>query len=103
MGSRSTYLRGGFGGFHGRALRRGDLVETPALDASCFPALRQTLAAGRARMVYPRWSATERIDLLAPGPYSIRFVPGRHWPLFGETARERSARQYHSPTVRAIG
>jgi biotin-dependent carboxylase-like uncharacterized protein len=26
MGSRSTYLSGGFGGFEGRALRRGDLV-----------------------------------------------------------------------------
>jgi len=26
MGSRSTYLRGGFGGFEGRALRQGDLL-----------------------------------------------------------------------------
>jgi allophanate hydrolase subunit 2 len=40
-------------------------------------------------MVYPAWSATERVDLLTPGPYSIRFVPGRHWPLFAEAARER--------------
>jgi allophanate hydrolase subunit 2 len=40
-------------------------------------------------MAYPRWSATERIDLLTPGPYTIRFMSGRHWPLFTEAARER--------------
>jgi antagonist of KipI len=89
MGSRSTYLRGGFGGFHGRALRRGDLLDTPALDPARFPSLREKLAGGRARMAYPSWSATERVELLTRGPYSIRFVPGRHWPLFPEEARER--------------
>jgi biotin-dependent carboxylase-like uncharacterized protein len=89
MGSRSTFLRGGFGGFHGRALRRGDLLDAPPLEAARFPALHQKLEAERARMVYPRWSATERVDLLTPGPYSIRFVPGRHWPLFAEAVRER--------------
>ena len=26
MGSKSTYLRGGFGGFEGRALRKGDMI-----------------------------------------------------------------------------
>jgi antagonist of KipI len=89
MGSRSTYLRGAFGGFHGRALRRGDLLDTPALDAARFPGLHHRLVAGRARMAYPGWSAAERVDLLSPGPYSIRFMPGRHWLRFGEAARER--------------
>jgi len=27
MGSRSTYIRGGFGGLHGRALAKGDIIE----------------------------------------------------------------------------
>lgn len=27
MGSRSTYIRGGFGGFHGRALAKGDIIQ----------------------------------------------------------------------------
>jgi antagonist of KipI len=89
MGSRSTYLRGAFGGFHGRALRRGDLLDTPALDPARFPGLHQKLAVGRARMAYPAWSAAERVDLLMPGPYPIHFVPGRHWPLFAEATRER--------------
>jgi antagonist of KipI len=41
MGSRSTYLRGGFGGFNGRALRDGDRLEIgngPAGPASGGPA-----------------------------------------------------------------
>jgi antagonist of KipI len=89
MGSRSTFLRGGFGGFHGRALRRGDLLDAAALEPERFPALHRRLAAERARMAYPRWSATERVDLLSPGPYPIRFVPGRHWPLFADALRQR--------------
>jgi len=32
LGSRSTYLRGGFGGFHGRALRDGDVLQAPDLS-----------------------------------------------------------------------
>jgi len=44
MGSRSTYLRGGFGGFQGRALREGDLIPVgqtafhlPSLAGREFP------------------------------------------------------------------
>jgi antagonist of KipI len=37
MGSRSTYLRGGIGGFHGRALRDGDLLEAGSDPAAPAP------------------------------------------------------------------
>lgn len=44
MGSRSTYLSGGFGGFEGRALRQGDLIplsevsfHLPSLAGRSFP------------------------------------------------------------------
>jgi antagonist of KipI len=87
MGSRSTFLRGSFGGFHGRPLKRGDLLDTLPLDETRFPSLRQKLAAGGLRIAFPSWSATERVDLLAPGPHTIRFVPGRHWTLFAEKVR----------------
>lgn len=40
LGSRSTYIRGGFGGFQGRALRAGDTL--PAGPAPCSP--RATVA-----------------------------------------------------------
>ena len=44
LGSKSTYLRGGFGGFEGRALRQGDIISTgpvsfhlPSLAGKAFP------------------------------------------------------------------
>jgi len=47
MGSKSTYLRGGFGGFEGRALKKGDIISTgpaafhlPSLAGNEFPADR---------------------------------------------------------------
>ena len=40
MGSRSTYLRGGFGGLEGRALRKGDVLESgPPMGAGIFSSL----------------------------------------------------------------
>jgi biotin-dependent carboxylase-like uncharacterized protein len=52
MGSRSTYLRGGFGGFQGRALRAGDRLPVGA------PAASPTDLAGRRlpKRVRPRYN-----------------------------------------------
>lgn len=36
MGSRATYLRGGFGGYQGRALRAGDTLEVGRTDCDLF-------------------------------------------------------------------
>jgi len=88
MGSRSTYARAGFGGYEGRPLRRGDTLDTAAPDTTRYAELRRKLAVRSNKMVYPGWSATERVELLGPGPCAIRFVPGRHWPLFSEAVRE---------------
>jgi biotin-dependent carboxylase-like uncharacterized protein len=89
LGSRSTFLRGGFGGWQGRALKRGDLLPTTDPDPSFFPSLHQKLGSRRAPMVHPGWAATERVELLMPGPWVLRFIPGQHWPLFSEETRER--------------
>jgi len=40
LGSRSTYLRAGFGGLHGRALHAGDVLPTGALSAAGQQLLR---------------------------------------------------------------
>jgi antagonist of KipI len=89
MGSRSTFPGGGFGGWHGRALRRGDVLPTREVDRSIYPSLHNK--PGRLAMAYPSWAATERTDLLAPDPHDIRFVAGRHWQLFSSEARGRFA------------
>lgn len=77
LGSRATQLRGGFGGFEGRALRRGDMLPVgggmvacgfgavpPALDlpleSDGLPALRVIPAAE-----YPRYTAQSQADFWA--------------------------------------
>lgn len=81
MGSYSTYLRSGFGGLEGRALRRGDQIafkrtlidDTPRIDA-----LAREL--WDLRIYLP---ATLRA-LQRP---SVRFLPGLHWDEFNEASR----------------
>ncbi len=43
LGSRSTYVRGGFGGFHGRSLRRGDVLQVGPANLSAIPFRRAPL------------------------------------------------------------
>jgi antagonist of KipI len=94
MGSKSTYLRGGFGGFEGRALRRGDLVPTGEAGPGAYPGLRGQLGAG-APFAYPRWSVNANSAFLAHGHHRIHFVPGRHWELFTPDSQEQfSGAQY---------
>jgi antagonist of KipI len=90
MNSKSTYLRGGFGGFEGRALRRGDLIPTGEADAGAYPGLRRQLEAG-VPFAYPRWSVDANSAFLAHGHHRIHFTPGRHWELFTADSREQFA------------
>jgi biotin-dependent carboxylase-like uncharacterized protein len=69
LGSRSTDLRGGFGGFDGRALRAGDDLPIGAHEASDMVA-RDVIAP----VFAPQWFALDRHDArTAP----IRYVPSR--------------------------
>jgi antagonist of KipI len=88
LGSRSTYLRAGFGGFEGRALRRGDVLPTRPRPVGLYPALWQQLAGG-ASFVAPKWSVEANTALMAHRHHNIRFVPGRHWHGFAPEVRER--------------
>jgi biotin-dependent carboxylase-like uncharacterized protein len=69
MGSRSTYLSGGFGGLEGRALRRGDLVPVGPVSFHLF-----TLA-GRSfpRSLIPGYSDAPEIHVVA-GPQDDYFA-----------------------------
>ncbi|MFJ1299815.1 biotin-dependent carboxyltransferase family protein [Pseudomonadota bacterium AL_CKDN230030165-1A_HGKHYDSX7] len=81
MGSYSTYLRSGFGGFDGRALRRGDQIafkRTLAADTSRIDALAREL--WDLRIYLP---ATLRA-LQRP---TVRFLPGLHWDEFDSASR----------------
>lgn len=72
MGSRSTYVRGGFGGFEGRALRKGDVL--PVTHAASAPPAPVLDVAGR----LPSSDAT--------AVTTVRVIAGEHWASFsGET------------------
>jgi biotin-dependent carboxylase-like uncharacterized protein len=88
LGSRSTYLRGGFGGFEGRALRRGDVLPTRPRPAGLYAGLWKRIAAG-VPFVAPKWSVEANTALMAHRHHNVRFVPGRHWDTFAADVRER--------------
>lgn len=92
LGSRSTFLRGGFGGWRGRALQRGDIIPLGNRRDALYPSVRRKLAARGPAIAYPGWAATEPIESLLPGAQPIRFVRGRHWSHFDEAQREALAR-----------
>jgi len=89
LGSASTYLRGGLGGFHGRAIREGDVLKV-ALHAPTRAELEPEsshLAGNSARLVAA--SATWSIDPRVLPPYSasptIRVTAGAQLEEFGDT------------------
>jgi antagonist of KipI len=73
LGSRSTYLRGGFGGLNGRALQAGDVIPIGDSSASDLASL-----AGR--------SASDRVRAFANRPPPIRVVLGPHADWFTSEA-----------------
>lgn len=81
MGSETTYLRSGFGGFEGRALRRGDQIALrAALPAGCdLDALNQAL--WDLRVYLPGTLGNKRRAV-------IRFLPGMHWDAFSQATRD---------------
>ncbi len=89
LASRATYLRGGFGGLSGRALKQGDRLAVSAPQAVRFPGLRAQLDASDSGFAAPHWSASAHPERLDRDPQRIRFVPGRHWEALDAEARNR--------------
>lgn len=92
LGSRSTNLRAGFGGFQGRALRAGDRVPLLAVDEQ-LPIERRMVQSGlpvvRARVI-------AALPPAAGEP--LRFIPGPHWSAFTPQAQESFTRTSYAMT-----
>jgi antagonist of KipI len=83
LGSRSTFLPGGFGGFEGRALRHGDrLALREPSAANKFRSLKKT------RDGSVRWSAPP-LTLPDREPILLHVVEGQHYGSF-EPAAQRA-------------
>jgi antagonist of KipI len=100
MGSKSTYLRAGFGGFEGRALRKGDLLQigeqNPALFADGTGSLAAQhplarlpaeLSAGQAPFVTPPGFQAPQHPSTGNAESPIRFVAGQQWAAFTDQAQ----------------
>jgi antagonist of KipI len=88
FGSRSTYLRGGFGGFDGRALRAGDTLRTfPATVVS--GAMRAAILASSSRA--SRWSLGATLRPHYSDHAVVRVVEGAHTSLLTPASRAQLA------------
>jgi urea carboxylase len=108
MGSRSTYVRGGFGGYEGRALRKDDVLRIreagmPRGRARAGNEARNEAdntvhnevdneadneAAGRAALTLTVLPTPIIAPVVEVSPLqTIRIIAGRHWDLFTAQAR----------------
>jgi urea carboxylase len=83
MDSRSTYVRGALGGFQGRALKKGDVLEIASAGVA---------AAELARLGERDFIALHRPDVVAPlcAPQTsghVRVTAGQQWDLFTEASQ----------------
>ncbi len=88
MGSKSTYLRAGIGGFAGRALQAGDVLqqnEPPAGAAEWLARLRQR-AAG-APLGATSWYAGREHPAAAPAAATVRVMRGSQYSRFSAAAQ----------------
>ena len=69
LGSRSTYLRGAFGGFNGRQLQTGDVIETGNLSRSSHELAGRTLP----KEAQPAYIQNPTIDVIM-GPQTNYFT-----------------------------
>lgn len=84
MGSASTYLKGAFGGFEGRALRKGD--ELVARDAdSGYPGLMRLRVQAHLPFTPGPSVASPAARQLSDG---VRFIAGPQWDAFEASAQE---------------
>jgi antagonist of KipI len=79
LGSRSTDLRANFGGFGGRALRDGDVLQLGARPVSPIPATERISS----------WSASKPWSQTAVSTPVLRFVRGAAWDLFNDVTIQR--------------
>jgi antagonist of KipI len=99
MGSRSTFVRGGFGGLEGRALRKGDWIRLRKPTRPWLPGLESRLRDVDGPFVATRWAARGLGWTARPDLATIRVVPGRHWDRFPRAAITRFTRSEYRASV----
>lgn len=88
MDSKSTYLRGAFGGFDGRALRKGDALPVAASGAEeAFMQLAAKLRAGT--LPFVTFDDAPKAPAPSGGsPTAVRVIAGQQWGAFTPQAQQ---------------
>lgn len=89
MGSKSTYLRAGIGGFQGRALQKGDILESNIPGGELADRVMKHLRKAGTVFSAPSWYVDRGYIPAAANPVSIRVMPGRQFECFTTDSRER--------------
>lgn len=80
MGSTSTYTRGGFGGYQGRALRKADVIETGPVDGLAKPRVSPSRKRAVQALLDATWGPVADVP--------VRVFPGREWAHFSDATRQ---------------
>jgi len=88
MASASTNLAAGFGGFQGRALRRGDRLETGAWPTDLYPGLEARFLRGSASFQAIDWFAPWFREVSFERPATLQVVAGPEWAALTAPSRE---------------
>lgn len=84
MGSRSTYLRAGIGGFQGRALKKGDEIPSGQISKQHYSSLLRNTEDESDWMLPPARYFEEPV---------IRMMAGRQFDLFDDNSKQRIFQQ----------
>jgi biotin-dependent carboxylase-like uncharacterized protein len=88
MGSTSTYVRGGFGGFHGRPLRKDDDVAVGVAGTEDhYPELGRMLRESDDPFCAPTWAFVPPLAVASETSRAIRVVAGQQWEPLTEAAQ----------------
>ena len=91
MDSRSTYVRGAFGGLQGRALKKGDLLEVGGMQPVSAASVARLGARDFVELHPPEVHATA-LAPQASGPVPVRVIAGQQWALFTDEAQQAFTR-----------
>jgi len=90
MESKSTYLRGGFGGFQGRALQKDDTIAIGRSEATNhYRSLTRMLGANDDPFSAPPFDVMTRSARDASAAPSVRVVAGPQWHGFTDAAQRQ--------------
>ena len=90
LGSASTYLRAGFGGYKGRALQAGETLSA----AKNLPETAKALAARLSEeaigdwFAQPNWTLEPQAYMVYEGEPMVRAMPGLEYELFTQVSQE---------------